>query len=123
MVEGGVLSGVLDWEFAGWGDPREDLGWFTARCWRFARPDLEAGGVGHLDDLLAGYRSVAPLDLDRDTLRFWQVMAHLRWAVIALQQAERHLCGQQRSLELALTGRLVSELEQELLLLTQGGRA
>ncbi|MNN88217.1 hypothetical protein D3C81_2058740 [compost metagenome] len=50
-------------------------------------------------------------------------MAHLRWAVIALQQAERHASGQQRSLELALTGRMVSELEQELLLLTQGGRA
>ena len=123
MVEGSDLSGVLDWEFAGWGDPREDLGWFTARCWRFARPDLEAGGVGRLDDLLAGYRSVSPLDLDRETLRFWQVMAHLRWAVIALQQAERHASGQQRSLELALTGRMVSELEQELLLLTQGGRA
>jgi aminoglycoside phosphotransferase (APT) family kinase protein len=123
MVEHDELSGVLDWEFAGWGDPREDLGWFTARCWRFARPDLHAGGIGHLDDFIAGYRSVSPLDLDRDTLRFWQVMAHLRWAVIALQQAERHASGQQRSLELALTGRMVSELEQELLLLTQGGRA
>ena len=123
MVEGGELCGVLDWEFAGWGDPCEDLGWFTARCWRFARPDLAAGGIGRLDDLLAGYRSVSALDLDSETLRFWQVMAHLRWAVIALQQAERHVSGQQRSLELALTGRMVSELEQELLLLTQGGRA
>ncbi|MNH43538.1 hypothetical protein D3C79_1054700 [compost metagenome] len=66
---------------------------------------------------------MSALDLDSETLRFWQVMAHLRWAVIALQQAERHVSGQQRSLELALTGRMVSELEQELLLLTQGGRA
>ncbi|MNF12669.1 hypothetical protein D3C80_2142390 [compost metagenome] len=49
-------------------------------------------------------------------------MAHLRWAVIALQQAERHLSGQQRSLELALTGRLVPELEYEILALTSGGQ-
>ena len=123
MVEAGALTGVLDWEFAGWGDPREDLGWFTARCWRFGRPDLEAGGIGHLQDLLVGYRSVSALELDSQALRFWQVMAHLRWAVIALQQAERHVSGQQRSLELALTGRMVSELEQEILLLTRGGHA
>jgi hypothetical protein len=31
--------------------------------------------------------------------------------------------GQQRSLELALTGRMVSELEQEIILLTRGGHA
>jgi hypothetical protein len=38
-------------------------------------------------------------------------MAHLRWAIIALQQADRHISGQQRSLELALTGRILPELE------------
>jgi aminoglycoside phosphotransferase (APT) family kinase protein len=73
--------------------------------------------------LLVGYRSVSALELDSQALRFWQVMAHLRWVVIALQQAERHVSGQQRSLELALTGRMVSELEQEILLLTRGGHA
>lgn len=46
------LEAVLDWEFTGWGDPCEDLGWFTARCWRFTRPDLEAGGIGQLEDFL-----------------------------------------------------------------------
>ncbi|MDZ3993517.1 phosphotransferase family protein [Pseudomonas sp. Teo4] len=120
LVDGSELTGVLDWEFAGWGDPREDLGWFTARCWRFSRPDLEAGGIGRLEDMLAGYHSVSALELDGESLAFWQVMAHLRWAVIALQQAERHVSGQQRSLELALTGRMVAELEQEILLLTRG---
>ena len=42
-------------------------------------------------------------------------MAHLRWAIIALQQAQRHLAGGERSLELALTGRIVHELEYEAL--------
>ena len=48
----------------------------------------------------------------------WQVLAQLRWAVIALQQAERFLSGRERSIELALTGRLLPELELEILALT-----
>lgn len=123
LVDDGMLTGVLDWEFAGWGDPREDLGWFSARCWRFGRSDLEAGGIGQLEDFLASYCSVSGQALTADELVFWQVLAHLRWAVIALQQAERHLSGQQRSLELALTGRLVPELEYEILALTSGEKA
>lgn len=118
MVDQGLLSGVLDWEFAGWGDPREDIGWFTARCWRFARPDREAGGMGALDDFKAGYNRVAPYPLSDTELIYWQVMAHLRWAIIALQQAERYLTAGEDNLELALTGRMLPELEQEILLLT-----
>lgn len=118
MVANGQLSGILDWEFAGWGDPREDIGWFTARCWRFAGPQREAGGIGELEDFFDGYNSVAELQMDRAALTYWQVMAHLRWAIIALQQAERYLSGGEDSLELALTGRMLSELEQEILLLT-----
>ena len=38
-------------------------------------------------------------------------MAHLRWAIIALQQADRHISGEERSLELALTGRVLPEVE------------
>lgn len=122
MVADGQLSGILDWEFAGWGDPREDVGWFTARCWRFAGPEREAGGVGALEDFLQGYNSVSALSIDRPTLTYWQVMAHLRWAIIALQQAERYLSGGEDSLELALTGRMLPELEQEILLLTGESR-
>ncbi|BAV75240.1 aminoglycoside phosphotransferase [Pseudomonas chlororaphis subsp. aurantiaca] len=114
------LQGVLDWEFTGWGDAREDIGWFTARCWRFTRPDLEAGGIGQLDDFLRGYCEVSSLQIDREQLDYWQVMATLRWAVIALQQAQRHLSGEEPSLELALTARLLPELELEILRLTTG---
>ena len=50
-------------------------------------------------------------------------MAHLRWAVVALQQAQRHRGGGERSLELALTGRIVHELEYEALRLISGANA
>lgn len=118
MVDQGKLRGILDWEFASWGDPREDIGWFTARCWRFARPDLEAGGIGELEDFLKGYSTTSKLTITEKDLRYWQVMAHLRWAIIAIQQAERYLTHGENKLELALTGRMLPELEQEILLLT-----
>lgn len=120
LVDGGRLSAVLDWEFAGWGDPREDLGWFTARCWRFGAHGREAGGIAPLEPFLRGYERVAGRSIDRAGLDYWQAMAHLRWAIIALQQAQRHVAGGERSLELALTGRIVHELEYELLQLIAG---
>ena len=118
MVDRGGLSGILDWEFTGWGDWREDVGWFTAKCWRFGRSNSAAGGIGDLADFMEGYASVSPKSLSSEDLRYWQVMAHVRWAIVAVQQSERHLSGQQRSLELALTGRMVPELELEILELT-----
>lgn len=120
MVDEGRLSGILDWEFTGWGDWREDIGWFTAKCWRFGRGNPEAGGIGELSDFMEGYATVSPKALSSAELRYWQVMAHVRWAIVAVQQSERHLSGQQRSLELALTGRMVPELELEILELTEG---
>ncbi|MFR0693513.1 phosphotransferase family protein [Enterobacterales bacterium AE_CKDN230030158-1A_HGKHYDSX7] len=112
------LEAVLDWEFTGWGDPCEDLGWFTAPCWRFTRPDLEAGGIGVLEDFLQGYHELSALSIERSQLHYWQVMATLRWAVIALQQGQRHLSGEEPSLELALTARLLPELELDILNMT-----
>lgn len=121
LVDGGRLSAVLDWEFAGWGDPREDIGWFTARCWRFGANDREAGGIAGLDAFMRGYERIAGHGIGRADLDYWQAMAHLRWAIIALQQAQRHVAGGERSMELALTGRIVHELEYELLQLIARG--
>jgi len=122
LVDEGRLAGVLDWEFAGWGDPREDIGWVTARCWRFSGAEREAGGIAPIEPFLTGYEAVAGRRISRADLDYWQVMAHLRWAIIALQQAQRHTGGGERSLELALTGRIVHELEYEVLqLITRSG--
>jgi aminoglycoside phosphotransferase (APT) family kinase protein len=123
LVDGGGLTAVLDWEFAAWGDAREDIGWFTARCWRFGAHAREAGGLAAIEPFMRGYESIAGRRLDRTELNYWQAMAHLRWAIIALQQAQRHVAGGERSLELALTGRIVHELEYELLQLISGGNA
>ena len=46
------------------------------------------------------------------------INAHVRWAIIAIQQGERHVSGQEPSLELALTAHIVPELELEILRMT-----
>jgi len=123
MVEDGHLSAVLDWEFAGWSDPLEDIGWLCAKCWRFGANDREAGGIGSREDFYAGYEIASGRTIDRDAVYYWEVMAHVRWAVIACQQAARHVSGEERSLELALTAHVVPELELEILNMTEPANA
>lgn len=116
MVDQGRLTAVLDWEFASWSDPAEDLGWLCSRSWRFGAPAQEVGGIGDKADLFAGYAEVSGVAPDPARVSYWEVMALVRWAVIALQQAQRHLSGEQPSLELALTGRMLPQMEYDLLL-------
>ena len=118
MVDEGELTGVLDWEFAGWGDPHEDIAWFCARCWRFAGPRLEAGGIADRQTFYRAYEQASGRSVDPGLVHYWETMAHVRWAVIALQQAMRHRSGDEFSLELALIGRRIAEIERECLNLT-----
>ncbi|MGG5887403.1 phosphotransferase family protein [Falsiroseomonas sp. HC035] len=114
LTESGVAA-VLDWEFAGWGDPHADLGWFCAKCWRFGNVAQEAGGIGRRAALHAAYEDESGSRIDASRLPWWELLATIRWAVIAADQAARHLSGQERSLELALTGHIVPELEWDIL--------
>ena len=118
MVDETGLTAILDWEFSGWGDPVQDLGWFCAACWRFGRRDLEAGGIGSREAFYRGYRAGGGRAFTDEAVAYWEVMAHLRWAVIALEQGARHVSGLEFSLELALTGRMVPDLEQAILAAT-----
>ena len=118
LVHEGKLAGLLDWEFAAIGNPLEDIGWICAKCWRFRHEHHIVGGVADLDDFIPAYEAASGRKVPPEALRYWQVMAHIRWAIIALQQAQRHLSGVEPSLELALTAKIVAELEWEILQLT-----
>ncbi|MGH6932840.1 MAG: phosphotransferase family protein [Dongiaceae bacterium] len=115
LVDETGLTAILDWEFCAWGDPMADIGWFCAKCWRFGANDKEAGGISSRKLFYDAYEKASGRKVDPASVRAWETMAHLRWAVIALQQCARHLTGGEASLELALTGRLVPELELEIL--------
>ncbi len=118
LVEEGRLSAVLDWEFADWSDPHADIGWFCAKCWRLGAVDYEAGGVGARDDFYKGYEEEAGARVDPALVSYWELMAHVRWAVIALQQVDRFRAGGSKRLELGLLGRRLAELEYEILQMT-----
>jgi aminoglycoside phosphotransferase (APT) family kinase protein len=112
--EDGVRA-VLDWELAHVGDPREDLGWVCAKAWRFGST-LPVGGFGTRDELLDGYAEVVGERPDPGALRWWETFSAVHWAVICRRQAERHLSGAERSVEMAVLGRRIAESEHDALL-------
>ncbi len=114
MVDRGGLVGVLDWELAHVGDPAEDIGWLSAPAWRFGG-EGEVGGIGGLDGFLDAYTEAGGAVVEREAVRWWQVYATLKWAVICALQAAVHLSGATRSVELAAVGRRVCESEWDLL--------
>ena len=111
MVDAGHLTAVLDWEFCHWGDPREDIGWFIARCWRFGNDDKVAGGIAKFAALLEGYNAATEIKVSAQEVQYFEVQAAARWAAIALLQGDRFVKGGERSLELALTGLMPPEME------------
>ena len=116
----GIL-GVIDWEFAHLGDPAEDLAWPLVRAWRFGVDHLRLGGVGEVEPYLERYNALAGREVSPRDLFYWEVAGNVRWAIGALNQARRHLSGQERSVELAVLGRLASEVEYEILSLLERG--
>ena len=123
MVGPDGLVAVLDWEFAHLGDPREDLGWPMVRNWRFRMDHLRLGGIAEPQAFVDRYAALSGRDVTLAELLPFEILGAVRWAIGALTQARRHLSGEERSVELAVLGRLAAEYQHEvLLLLDQGER-
>ena len=115
MIDEDQVSGILDWEFTQWGDRREDIGWFTAKCWRFGRDNNVAGGIGDYKDFAQAYADVCDVFIPEFELKFWHILSHVRWAIIAMQQSNRNDDMTTPSLELALTEFMVPGIESNIL--------
>jgi aminoglycoside phosphotransferase (APT) family kinase protein len=112
------LRAVIDWELVHTGNPAEDLGWLCVKAWRFgAGPPV--AGLGTREELLAAYRAAGGADITPGELRWWEILGTLRWGVMCMSQADAHLSGAPRSVELAAIGRRVCEQEWDLLLLLE----
>jgi len=114
IVDSGGLAAVIDWELVHLGDPLEDLAWLCVKAWRFGAP-LEVGGLGTIDELVAAYESAGGRGVDHEAFRWWLVQRTLTWGLGCLAQADVHLRGQVRSVELAAVGRRAAEQEWDLL--------
>lgn len=114
IIDPSGLAAVIDWELAHVSEPMEDLAWLCVRAWRFGA-SLPVAGLGSYDDLLGGYESVTGVSVDRVSLRWWEVMGTLKWGIMCGLQANAHLSGVYRSVELAAIGRRIVEQEQDVL--------
>jgi aminoglycoside phosphotransferase (APT) family kinase protein len=115
LADDSGIAAILDWEFADWGDPHEDIGWFCSKSWRFGAYEREAGGLGAREAFYRAYEAAGGRPVDHQRVHYWEVAASLRWLLLALQQRDRFLEGGERSLDLALTGRRPAECEFEIL--------
>lgn len=113
MVTPEGIAAVLDWELAHVGDPVRDLGWLCVNSWRFGNSEMVVGGFGHVDDLLAGYRSVSGLEISSEHLKFWQVFGSFWWSIICLRMAQSWRTGETPSLERPAIGRRSSEAQMD----------
>ena len=109
------LVGVLDWEFARVGDALEDVAWPLVKAWRFGVDRLRLGGISDEQAMIDRYVEITGRKVDPRDLHAYELLGNVRWAVGSLQQAQRHLRGEEKSVELAILGRLACEVEHEIL--------
>jgi aminoglycoside phosphotransferase (APT) family kinase protein len=114
VVDESGLVGVLDWEFAHLDDPARDLSFALVRAWRFGVPEKRGGGIGHAEPYLERYNELTGFGVRPAELDYWELAGNVAWAIGCLTQAQRHLSGQERSVELAILGRLGAEVEYEI---------
>jgi aminoglycoside phosphotransferase (APT) family kinase protein len=115
IVDEEGLAAVIDWELAHLGDPAEDIGWLCIRSWRFGNDDRRVAGLGDLESFLEAYANAGGSEIDLPRIRYWEVFANLKWAVICARQAHDHLTGSRPSHELASLGRRICEPEWDML--------
>jgi aminoglycoside phosphotransferase (APT) family kinase protein len=97
----------------------EDLGWLCMNAWRFDQIDRPVGGFGERAVLYEAYQARSGIAVDHAAVLFWELYGTLQWGVICQYFAFQHLRGEVRSLERAVIGRRVSEVEFDLLQLME----
>lgn len=114
MVDEAGLAGVLDWELAHLGDPREDIAWACVNSWRFGNSAKRVGGFGDLEDLLAAYTKAGGPDLQPSEIDWWEMLGTLKWGIMCMIMYDAHRTGADPSVERVTIGRRVSETEMDL---------
>jgi aminoglycoside phosphotransferase (APT) family kinase protein len=109
------LRALLDWELAHVGDPNEDLSWMCTKTWRFGEVDRPVGGLGAREPFYQAYEAESGRKLDREALRYWEILGSAKCAVVWIFQLRSYLSGLVPSVEQATIGRRLAETEWDLL--------
>jgi aminoglycoside phosphotransferase (APT) family kinase protein len=108
------ITGVLDWEMAHAGDPMEDIGWVCVKSWRWAGDD-RVGGLCSRDDFFRMYEEAGGPPVDRDAVRFWEVVGNVKLAIIFITGTNAIVSGKTPDLLLALTAFINPGIEAEIM--------
>jgi len=119
LVDANGLTAVIDWEFGHVGDPDEELGYVCMRDWRFGHGTNRAAGLTDRETFLQAYEAASGRTVNRSAVDWWELMGNIRWGVICMSQANRHLSGEEPSVELASLGRRSAEMQLEALRLIE----
>jgi aminoglycoside phosphotransferase (APT) family kinase protein len=114
IFDEGGLRAVLDWEVANLGDPMDDVAWMALRSWRGGQDHLPIGGVGTRETFHGAYERAGGAKIEPEAMVFWDIYAHVRWAVVTVLELGGFLAGQ-HNIELASLGRRTAEIEWDLL--------
>lgn len=114
----GRITAMLDWEMTHLGDPHEDLGWATMPYWSC---EERACGLEREADMIARYERLAGAKVDRDRLRFYQVLGELKMLVISLTGVRNYCEGRSSEPTLAVVAFLSPRLGRELTALLEIG--
>jgi aminoglycoside phosphotransferase (APT) family kinase protein len=120
MVTPRGLTGVLDWEFARFGAPEEDIAWIGLRPWRFGQRGVPIGGFARREEFYAAYEAASKRRVVPRHVHWWEVIGNVRWAIGCIQQGERYLAGE-HDIELIAIPHHAIEMEYEALRLIQQG--
>lgn len=114
------IRAVLDWECAHIGNAMEEFGWLCMRSWRYGNVAKPVGGMGARSELYSAYEANGGQAVDEEEVRWWEIFATLRWAVINMMQVDGHTSGVRRSLPFACCGRNTSMIEYDMLMAIKG---
>ena len=110
----GEIRGILDWEMTHLGDPLEDIGWACARPWRWLGNE-QVGGLMDRDLFYRRYEEQSGFRIDDDSVRFWEIVANIKLAIIFLTGGRSFIEGRTRAAMMAFLGRNTRRLELEIM--------
>jgi aminoglycoside phosphotransferase (APT) family kinase protein len=117
LIDGGRISGVLDWELSFLGDPRFDLGYMALdyHAGKFAKPGSTLlNAVAEHDWFYARYTERSGVPVDREVVRTFSVVGALMLIAILTTGVRVYTTGKSDDIRMAWTRFALPGLRQDL---------
>lgn len=110
LFEGDRITALVDWELAELGDPVEDLGWIFKALWRLGE---RICGFFEPEEFLRLYEAYSGIPVDRDALRFWELFAEFKHAIMGITGARTVVDRKTDEINFSISHLYVAPLEDE----------